>query len=110
MAFLADQLWHALKCWYAGGGPKKDFGAVSQTGFTGVKFRLWRRLNRPQRSSRELAHSLTEGKLSKLPIVSSFVGFRPCGLRQNSTGCTDGAHVRLPVHQDVHTGKHDWIY
>ena len=65
---------------------------------------------RPQRSSRELAHRLTEGKLSKLLIVLSFVGFRPCGLRQNSTGCADGAHVRLPVHQDVHTGKHDWIY
>ena len=87
-----------------------DFGVVSQTGFTRVNFRLWRRLSRPQRSSRELAHSLTEVKLSKLLIVLSSVGFRPCGLRQNSTGCTDGAHVRLPVHQDVHTGKHDWIY
>ena len=87
-----------------------DFGAVSQTGFTGVKFRLWRRLSQPQRSSRELAHSLTEGNLSKLLIVLSFVGFRPCGLRQNSTGCTDGSHVRLSVHQDVHTGKHDRIY
>ena len=43
-------------------------------------------------------------------VVLSFVGFRPCGLRQNSTSCADGAYVRLPVHQDVHTGKHDWIY
>ena len=110
MAFLAGQLWHVLKCWYTGGDPKKDFAAVSQTGFTRVKFRLWRRLSRPQRSSRELAHILTEGNLSKLLIVLSCVGYRPCGLRQNSTGCTDGAHVRLPVHQDVHTGKHDWIY
>ena len=110
MAFLAGQLWHVLKCWYTGGGPKKDFAAVSQTGFTRVKFRLWRRLSRPQRSSRELAHILTEGNLSKLLIVLSCVGYRPCGLRQNSTGCTDGAHVRLPVHQDVYTGKHDWIY
>ena len=110
MAFLAGQLWHVLKCWYAGGGPRKNCGAVSQTGFTLVKFRLWCRLSQPQRSSRELAHSLTEVKLSKLLIVLSFVGFRPCGLRQNSTGCADGAHVRLPVHQDVHTGKHDWIY
>ena len=110
VAFLADQLWHVLKCWYTGGGPKKDFGAVSRTGFTRVKFRWWRRLSRPRRSSRELAHSLTEGNLSKVLIVLSFAGFRPCGLRQNSTGCTDGAHVRLPVHQDVYTGKHDRIY
>ena len=82
----------------------EDCCSVSDTGGS------YENSSTPRRSSRELAHSLTEVKLSKLLIVLSFVGFRPCGLRQNSTGCTDGAHVRLPVHQDVHTGKHDWIY
>ena len=77
--FLADQLWHVLKCWYAGGGPKKDFGAVSQTGFTRVKFRLWRRLSRPQRSSRELAHSLTEGKLSLFSLCCLLLVLGPVG-------------------------------
>ena len=55
------------------GAQKRVFGAVSQTGFTRVNFRLWHRLSRPQRSSRELAHNLTEGKLSKLLIVLFFL-------------------------------------
>ena len=79
VAFLADQLWHVLKCWYTGGGPKKDFGAVSQTGFTRVKFRWWRRLSRPQRSSRELAHSLTEGKLSLFSLCCLLLVLGPVG-------------------------------
>ena len=56
-----------------------DFGVVSQTGFTRVNFRLWRRLSRPQRSSRELAHSLTEGKLSLFSLCCLLLVLGPVG-------------------------------
>ena len=44
MVFLTVQSYHVLKSWYKGGVQNKGFGGVSQTDFTRVEFRLWRRI------------------------------------------------------------------